>query len=224
MPRQKDLKRLVRKRMQKTGESYTAARKHLLEKKKKRQRQKTGRSGLAKRAGMSDEAVKEKTGRTWDQWVRALDRHRAHEKPHREIANLVRDRYGIGPWWRQMVTVGYERIKGLRERGQRRGGSYEASKSKTFNVPVDELYRAWADPKVRRRWLPGAGLRVRTKTSNRSIRLGGKDGTIVACWFTRKGPAKSAVSVQQGKLPDTTAVERVKRYWADRLEALAGIL
>ena len=34
MPTQKDLKRLVRGRMKKTGESYTAARARLLEKKK----------------------------------------------------------------------------------------------------------------------------------------------------------------------------------------------
>ena len=31
-----------------------------------------------------------------------------------DIAALVKTKYKVGPWWGQMVTVGYERIKGLR--------------------------------------------------------------------------------------------------------------
>ncbi|CAN5701216.1 hypothetical protein BH23GEM1_BH23GEM1_01270 [soil metagenome] len=51
------------------------------------------------------------------------------------------------------MTVGYERINGLRARGQRRDGSYEASKSRTFNVPVARLFDAWANPALRKKWL-----------------------------------------------------------------------
>ena len=59
MPIQKDLKRLVRGRMQKTGESYTAARSRILDK------QSPAPAEFAKLAGMSDEAVRSKTGCTW---------------------------------------------------------------------------------------------------------------------------------------------------------------
>jgi len=60
------------------------------------------------------------------------------------------------------VTVGYERIRGLRDIGQRRSGTCEASKSKTLPVPIAELYRAFSDGRMRRRWLPGVELTVRT--------------------------------------------------------------
>src|SRR4051812_42123691 len=101
MPRQKDLKRLVRARMQKTGEAYTAARLQLLQKKSTPQ--------YSALAGMSDDAVSKATGRTWTDWVKVLDAARAAEKPHRAIASYVSS-LGTPSWWSQMVTVGYERI------------------------------------------------------------------------------------------------------------------
>src|SRR4051812_30391687 len=133
MPRQKDLKRLVRARMQKTGEAYTAARANITKKS-------PAKIDYARLAGMSDVKVKEKTGRTWKRWVRTLDHHGAEKLSHREIAELVGKRYKVPDWWTQTVTVGYERIKGLRARGQRRDGSFETSKSRTFDVPVSQLF------------------------------------------------------------------------------------
>jgi hypothetical protein len=64
MPKQKDLKRIVRSRMQKTGESYTAARHQILNKAK---------PDYAPLAGMSDAAVTKRTGHDWAYWVRTLD-------------------------------------------------------------------------------------------------------------------------------------------------------
>ena len=54
-------------------------------------------------------------------------------------------KFQISGWWLQTVTVGYERIKGLRARGQRREGTYEAHKARTFNVPGTTLFDGWAD-------------------------------------------------------------------------------
>src|SRR5262249_37664807 len=136
--------RLVRARMQKTGEAYTAARFQLLKKKPTPE--------YALRAGMSDASVHKATGRTWAEWVSLLDAAGSASKPHREIVGRV-SAAGVSNWWSQMVTVGYERIRGLRERGQRRGGGYSASKSRTFSVPVATLYRAIRNDRQRRRWL-----------------------------------------------------------------------
>jgi hypothetical protein len=55
----------------------------------------------------------------------------------------VREKYKIPGWWSQTVAVGYERIKGLRAIGQRMDGSFEASKSRTFAVPLARLYGAF---------------------------------------------------------------------------------
>jgi hypothetical protein len=123
---------------------------------------------------------------------------------------------------RAPTTRGYDRIKGLRERGQLRSGAYEASKSRTFNVPVNALFEAWKGDATRRRWLDGVDVVVRTTTKPKSIRLQWPDGTIVVVGFIAKGDAKSTVSVVHTKLRDRIASDKAKEYWTNRLDALAS--
>jgi hypothetical protein len=232
MPRNKDLKRLVRTRMQKTGEAYTTARAHITKKRKPKKPTKQPTAAVkseanrdyAELAGMSDATIKDKTGCSWDLWVLTLDYAGAGDMSHGEIAAFVNEKYKIDGWWSQAVTVGYERIKGLRARGQRMDGSYEASKSRTFNVPVQTLYDAWNDASTRKRWLNEPGVQVRTATAPKSMRLGWKDGTIIAIGFTAKGNNKSSVALAHTKLPDRASSDRLKQYWAERLDALGKIL
>lgn len=223
MPTDKDFKRLVRGRMQKTGESYTTARAHLRKQKPTAAVAPAPRE-YARLAGKSDAIIQERTGCTWERWVKALDRAKAHTWPHREIAKYVQEKYKISSWWSQTVTVGYERIKGLRAIGQRRDGSFEASKSKTFPVPLARLYGAFHDARSRARWLPGVDLTVRTATAEKSMRITWPDKTSVEVGFARKGPTRSLVALQHGKLPDKAAATRVKEYWTERLGALEEVL
>ena len=215
MPTQKDLKRLVRSRMKKTGEAYTAARLQILNKKHE------PAAAYAERAGMSDAAVRKQTGRAWADWVRVLDAHGASEKPHRDIATYVSS-LGAPDWWAQTVTVGYERIRGLRDKGQRRGGGYEASKSRTFNVPVETLFKAFADARMRRRWLP-VRITVRSAAPLKRMRITWEDETVVQLGFTAKGTNKSSVAVQHEKLPSRSAVEATKKLWSEHFDRLAQL-
>ena len=241
MPRQKDLKRLVRARMQKTGEAYTAARAQVLRKPRTPKRSDVGAvtsaasdaptpaaqprpEDYAAIAGMSDDAIKEKTGCTWELWVKALDYSRAYELSHREIAKLVKEKWDTPSWWTQMVTVGYERIKGLRARGQQRNGTCTMNRSRTYGVDVQTLYDAWADGRRRKRWLDETGVKVRTATAPKALRLQMPDGAIVAIGFSSKGKVKSAVALEQARLPDRETAEALKQRWSERLDALAEAL
>ena len=79
----KDRKRVIRARMQKTGESYTAARAQILaiSISKKTNAAPAPAAAVpaapaidyAALAGMSDDKVSAKTGRTWREWTRLLD-------------------------------------------------------------------------------------------------------------------------------------------------------
>lgn len=223
MPIQKDLKRLVRARMQKTGESYTAARASLLKK-----RLPAGpkapplpRVDLAELAGMSDAAVAKATKRTWKEWVAELDRHGAAELKHAEIARLLHDELGVPEWWSQMVTVGYERIRGLREKGQRMDGSFDVSKSKTYAVPIAELWRTFGRCKL---WLGGETLRMSKATKHKTMRMKWSDGTPVEAYFVEKGPAKSQLTLNHRKLTSRAEVARLRTYWGERLAAIGELL
>jgi hypothetical protein len=223
MPTDKDFKRLVRGRMQKTGESYTAARAHLRKQPSTRATAPAA-AEYARLAGKSDAILKEKTGCTWERWVKALDNHKAYTWPHREIAKYVIEKYKIPGWWAQTVTVGYERIKGLRAVGQRRDGSFEANKSKTIAVPLGRLYDAFSNSRMRARWLPNVDLTVRTATRGKSMRITWPDKTSVVVGFERKGPAKSLVALTHSKLGDRDTSTRMKQYWNERLDALNDVL
>lgn len=218
MPTNKDLKRLVRARMAKTGESYTAALAHV--------RSSDGAEApplpddYEKLAGMSDDAVRARTGRGWPEWVAALDAQDATAMSHRDIARWVGDNHDISAWWAQTVTVAYERIRGLRDIGQRRGGLYEANKSRTFDVPATMLYRAFAEKRRRRRWLTDADPTVRTSRKDHSVRFAWEDGTTVDVRFTARGDGRAQVAVQHEGLADRAAMERARKAWAARLGAL----
>lgn len=228
MTKNKDLKRIVRARMKKTGESYTSARAQITSKSKARDSldapPPVKPKDYAELAGMSDAVIREKTGCTWQKWVKSLDYHGAENMSHRDIARLVSEKYKVADWWTQAVTVGYERIKGLRAQGQRRDGTYEATKSRTFNVPVAALFDAWADAGARKRWLGDAKVGIRTATKPKSMRIDWNGNTIIAVGFMSKGPSKSSVAVQHTKLPDKETATKLKQYWSERLETLAGVL
>ena len=221
---QKDFKRLVRGRMQKTGESYTAARAQLLSRKPTPVTDSVRPADYAKLAGRADATIKARTGCTWERWVKALDHVKADTWSHGEIAKYVHEKYKVSGWWAQSVTVGYERIKGLRAVGQRRDGSFEASKSRTFSVPVSTLYGAFHNARLRSRWLPGVDLTVRTATRDKSMRISWPDGTSLEIGFTGVGAGKSRVALSHVKLSDKAATTRAKEFWTERFDALEGVL
>jgi hypothetical protein len=152
-----------------------------------------------------------------------LDRRGAHELAHRDIARMVSDEYGVATWWTQTVTVGYERIKGLREVGQRRGGGFEASKSKTIAVPLEELLELASNARKRSRWWPGVKPE-RPNTKVPSVRLKATDdqpATVI--WFAAKGPSKTTLTVVGSELPDRAAADRFKADWSERLARLGEL-
>jgi hypothetical protein len=217
MTRQRSFKRLVRARMEKTGESYTAARAMLLAAEEPK-----ATEGPA--LPMSNEAIRRRTGRGWEEWFDLLDEWGAAERPHRDIARWVAEEHGIEGWSAQAVTVGYERARKLRAVGEHAGG-FVVTASKTVAVPVDRLYDAFVEESLRRQWLPDGELRERTATRPKSARFDWADGeTRVMVAFIDKGERKSAVAVQHERLPDAEAAERMKAYWRERVGTLKELL
>ena len=224
MTKDRDFKRLVRARMQKTGESYAAARARLLSQKEDWAQTPPLPAEYEKLAGMTDGAVARATGKTWPEWVGLLDEAGAASWEHRAIAEHLHGPLGAGDWWAQMIAVGYERLRGLRAPGQRRDGSYEVGKSKTFAAPVGLAWTAFSAKRERKKWLPDLDLTITTATKPKSMRIRLDDGSRLDVYFTAKGKAKSAVAVQHRALPDAEAKERMKAFWAERLEALRKLV
>jgi uncharacterized protein YndB with AHSA1/START domain len=218
MPSRKDLKRLVRARMAKTGESYTAARAQITHQKLTLPR------GYQDLAGVADPSLVEKTGKTWRQWVAVLDEIGATEMSHRDIARWLKDDAGLGSWWCQTVTVGYERIRGLRAVGQRRDGTYTASKNRTLPFPGNMVRRAIEDPELRASWLPESEVAPRGSGRSKDFRFACPDGSRGVLAVTPKGDARAVVAVGHEKLPSAEEVRRRKAFWEQHFEALRKLL
>jgi hypothetical protein len=124
----KALQRDVRRRMTKTGERYTAARRNV-----------TKPPPRVADPGMSDASVQRGSGRTWDEWFAILDTWGASRRKHPEIARFLSERHGVPGWWAQTVTVGYERARGMRAPNERPDG-FTTSVSKTLPVPAEAWF------------------------------------------------------------------------------------
>jgi hypothetical protein len=208
MTQQRSFKRLVRNRMEKTGESYTAARAMLL-----------AAAEPAPWLATSDEAIRERTGRGWEAWFDLLDAWGALGMKHRDIARRVAAELEIDPlaWNAQAITASYERTRGLRVAGQKEDG-FSITASRTVAVPVERLYDAFfatADDR----------LRERTVTRPKSARFDwGDNGSRVHVTFDAAGEAKSRVFVEHARLADADEAERMKAFWRERLVELKGRL
>ena len=220
MTRQKTFKRTVRERMDKTGESYTAARRILIS---QGARPDPG-AAPAFEPTISDAKLRDATGRGWDEWFALLDAWEGAAHPHNQIARWVHAEHGVPGWWAQTITVGFEQARGLRAPGQRPDG-WSVSASKTIATPVERAFDAFDDVELRALWLPHADLRVRTATRPRTARYDWEDGsTRVNVGFTKVGDSRSRVALEHERLPDPETAAEMKIWWRERLLALKLLL
>jgi hypothetical protein len=186
---------------------------------------KIAKKPAAKSRRMSDDAVAKATGKNWNEWFGLLDKAGAKSMNHRQIVAVLSKGHSVGPWWQQMVTVEYERARGLRKVHEKADGMFSVSRSKTVPVPIAMLYKAWAEPKAREEWLKEPKLTVKNATTNRSMRIAWADGsTDVVTMFYSKGAGKSQVTVEHNKLTSAKQGERMKKYWGQRLERMVKTL
>src|SRR3954447_16369763 len=110
---------------------------------------------IIKREIITDKLVVEKTQHTMEEWFKLLDKQGAKEMKHPGIFKLVSNipaLQPLGEWNQNLLTTSYEWSRGLKERGQK-GDVFEISVSKTLEVPVSKLYKAWLEEKTRNSWL-----------------------------------------------------------------------
>ncbi len=214
MTRQETFKRRVRERMAKTGERYTAARRVLLEQSNGSRR----RTWVAD-PEFSNDAVVKATGKGWDDWVDIIEGWGDKSHDHPAIATRLAAEHGLDGWWSQSVTVGYERIVGIRLPYQRSDGTFTAGKSKTVSVGAAELRSMLLDDGARDDLFPGHHTELLSKTSAKAIRIGIGPGVAHFGLGSVDG-GRTKVTVGHEKLPDYELVEEWKHYWDEWLDAL----
>lgn len=178
--------------------------------------------GQAQSPDMSDAAVKAKTGKDWKAWFAALDKARAEKLGHKEIVALAAE-LGAPRWWRQMVTVEYERARGLRLRHETAQG-FSVSISKTLAADLSRLFAATADAAQRKAWFPKGAFTPSSQTKDKYFRGSWNGAARLEINFYGKGAGKAQINVQVNKLAAADDVERERAAWKQALEKLKALL
>ena len=173
--------------------------------------------------GISDAAVKARTGKGWASWFATLDRAGAAQLPHREIAQILARRHRVPGWWSQMVTVEYERARGLRTRHQTTSG-YSVAISRTLPTRLPQLYAVTTQAGERRKWFPGGTFEPSSQTRNKYFRGRWKQSARLEIGFYARQPGKSQIAVQVSHLAKKSDVEPVRRSWKAALARLQNLL
>ncbi len=208
MTEHRSFKKLVRARMAKTGESYTAARAQLL-----------AATGPEPVLVTTDDTIRERTGRGWEDWFDLLDGEGLTGRPHREISRRVAEIMDMVPlaWNVQAVTKSFERARGGKAVGEKDDG-FAVSASKTLPAPADQVFDLLVDPGRRRAWLD-AELTERTATRPKRARFDHPDGRV-AITIDPRGD-RCVIAVAHSRLADADVAGKTKAWWRDRLAALA---
>jgi hypothetical protein len=173
--------------------------------------------------GVSSDAVARRTGKSWAQWFALLDAAGAAELDHKGIVAVLAQRHGVGPWWQQMVTVAYEQARGKNGNAATDDG-FQVDVSKVLELPLAKLFRFWAEPAERNKWLADDRFSIHKATASKSIRARwGRGVSRIDIDFCEKGPSKSQVTVQHNRIETSDAAEQMKAYWAKKIRALEAL-
>jgi uncharacterized protein YndB with AHSA1/START domain len=112
--------------------------------------------------GISDEAVRSATGRSWDEWERVLDACDAGGLTHKQIVALLAGGLMVeSRWWQQSIAVDYERRKGTRAVGQTADAGFNVGAQRRLSITPEDAWRLVTSPEGVRAWLgdaPGFAL------------------------------------------------------------------
>ncbi|HYP99217.1 MAG TPA: hypothetical protein VER96_11165 [Polyangiaceae bacterium] len=173
--------------------------------------------------GVSSDAVARRTGKSWAQWFALLDAAGAAELDHKGIVAVLAQRHGVGPWWQQMVTVAYEQARGKNGNAATDDG-FQVDVSRVLELPLAKLFRFWAEPAERNKWLADDRFSIHKATASKSIRARwGRGVSRIDVDFCEKGPSKSQVTVQHNRIETSDAAEQMKAYWAKKIRALEAL-
>ncbi len=197
------------------------------------------------RSRIGEESVRAKTGRGWEEWFSILDAWGAAEKGHAPTARHLEEAYGLGGWWAQTVTVEHERVRGLREVGQR-GDEFVATVQRTIRASPEAAYAALTEPDHLSRWFTQdarADLRIGGRYENKDgdrgeyLRLDPPGrikytwenpdhapGTMVEIWIDPKDEAKSLIRLEHSRLKNREEFEDLKNGWGWALDSLRSYL
>lgn len=247
MTQAKKLKKTIRARARKTGESYTVARRQVLKAREGRKPAPPSAStpiAPAKspsRGIVSDATSLRKTGKPLEHWFAVLDAFDPKAKGHTDRAQYLYEEHKVPGWYCQQITVTWERARALRVANQSCDGSFQVSVSRAVKATLAEVAAAIGERRSRDLWLRDADpalaravnaafegpkpRSVKIKNAlNANVRIPW-DGATVEIRITGKpNGGSTTVVADSGNLARHALVEERRAQWKQALDALKSHL
>jgi uncharacterized protein YndB with AHSA1/START domain len=197
---------------------------------------------------MNPDTVREKTGKTPNEWFKLIGTFDDGSRSHKEVANWLHESCGVSYWWAQTICGLWEQDQGKRVVGQTERGLFQVGVSRTFSLASRELWTALVSSRVMGLL---TGLEAPLDEELMSSAAEGSDGiwfeittykpdshirmkwqhpdwerySILQLRVTPKGPDRSTLGVHHENLPSQDVRDRMRVRWkgvADTLEKLLG--
>ncbi len=200
---------------------------------------------MAGESSISDEAVETRTGRSWAEWLRLLDRWGAAKKGHRATAKWLHESHGLSAWWSQTVTVRHEQERGLRDKHERADG-YSISVTRLVAASATRTFDALTKPADLSRWFTRgaqANIEAGGSYSNQDgdrgrflavsrpkrLRMSWENakhapGTIVEFTIDPAPGGKARAGVTHSRLATRRDAEKMKNGWSWAFDSLRSYL
>lgn len=193
---------------------------------------------------ISDDAVLEATHRTWPEWFDWLNDHGANDMSHKEIVALLASDGAVeSSWWRQSISVEFEKHADLREEGSTSDGGFQVGVRTTLPLDNDEAWTLitagdgapiWlhddvpSEPGQKIHGADGHDYELRTIKAGERMRLRRTDpatGESSTVQVTLS-PAKTGTTLNfhHEGLRDTEHREEMRAHWRKIADKLLGIV
>ncbi len=192
---------------------------------------------------ITDEGVKEATGKTWAEWFAAIDEKDGLKIGRRQITSWLYDELKIDIWWCSTINMEYENHKGVKEKDGRSKGYFICS-TKTIAAPVEKVYEAWASAAALNSWFgegntgdvadggmltntDGDRLEFKRVRPNKDLRFTYErddvQPTLVDVQFSDKGNGKTGLLVNHDRLQARDEADGIREAWSAALDRLKKV-
>lgn len=245
----KKLKRSIRERTKRTGESYAAARRQVLAKVKAKRAESSAAAASKARSRpatgtVSEAKCVEKTGYGFDHWFALLDKFGAPKKGHTAAARHLREEHNVSPWYCQAITVSYERARDLRTVNQACAGDFQVSVSRVLPTSfaaslelletapgksrwyqgIDETIASDLAKALRTKGVQHRGQRASLRFSSSNGKADSRENGKVEIELSAHQELRSRVMVRVTKLADAESVECHRDRWRQSLDHFRDLL
>jgi uncharacterized protein YndB with AHSA1/START domain len=192
---------------------------------------------------MSEEALRARTGKGWEEWYAALDAHGGPALGRRALNEHIYGQPGVDAWWTATLVQEYEVARGVVEKDGRPKG-YTVCSTKTINAPVGRVFAAFASADALDRWL-GTGHQLDFQVDGRLANADGNTGTFkkirpdkdlklfwehpgltpgttVEVLFQSKGADKCGLVLNHERIARRDEADGLRAAWSRAFDALKG--